>query len=223
MRGRPAPKRSGGTQWRFTRHAESLAQAAAQKPGATWCLNPPGINALERRRSDEVSLHRLAGELLPGRLSRADRSVADARAERALYKPRYNDFIVCDPTAEQVKALIGTLPGGLSNQAGAPFGPAGVGLIIDQSLRNTESQAGPRCRSQCRLRLGSRPRGEIAADWRGELSREQPAARRRRARSAACRNDLPSTALAGTDRHGMGRKRRKLRIGRGRLRISSSA
>jgi outer membrane receptor protein involved in Fe transport len=58
----------------------------------------------------------------------------------ALYNPLYSDFIIYNPTAEQVNALIATLPGGLSNQTGGPFDPSGVGAIIDGSTRNTERQ-----------------------------------------------------------------------------------
>lgn len=58
----------------------------------------------------------------------------------ALYNPLYSDFIVYNPTAAQVNAVIATLPGGLVNQTGAPFDPAGVGAIIDAAIRNTERQ-----------------------------------------------------------------------------------
>lgn len=58
----------------------------------------------------------------------------------ALYNPLYDDFITYNPSAAEVNALIATLPGGLSNQTGAPFDPAGVGAIIDESLRNSERQ-----------------------------------------------------------------------------------
>ena len=58
----------------------------------------------------------------------------------ALFNPLLSDFIVYNPTAAQVNALIATLPGGLVNQTGAPFDPAGVGAIIDAAIRNTERQ-----------------------------------------------------------------------------------
>lgn len=58
----------------------------------------------------------------------------------ALYNPLYSNFIVYNPSAAQVNALIATLPGGLSNQTGAPFDPSAVGAIIDDTLRNTERQ-----------------------------------------------------------------------------------
>jgi outer membrane receptor protein involved in Fe transport len=58
----------------------------------------------------------------------------------ALYNPLYDDFIIYNPSSAYVNALIATLPGGLSNQTGAPFDPAGVGAIIDESLRNSERQ-----------------------------------------------------------------------------------
>ena len=58
----------------------------------------------------------------------------------AFYNPIYNDLIVYNPTAAQVNAVIATLPGGLVNQTGAPFDPAGVGAIFDIADRNTERQ-----------------------------------------------------------------------------------
>jgi outer membrane receptor protein involved in Fe transport len=57
-----------------------------------------------------------------------------------LYNPLYSDYVVYNPTADQVNALIATLPGGLVNQTGAPFDPAAVGAIIDGAVRNTERQ-----------------------------------------------------------------------------------
>ena len=58
----------------------------------------------------------------------------------ALYNPLYDDFITYNPSATDVNALIATIPGGLTNQTGAPFDPAGVGAIVDTSLRNSERQ-----------------------------------------------------------------------------------
>ena len=58
----------------------------------------------------------------------------------ALYNPIYDDFIAYDPSAAEVNALIATVPGGLVNETGAPFDPAGVGAIVDTSLRNSERQ-----------------------------------------------------------------------------------
>ena len=58
----------------------------------------------------------------------------------ALYNPLYSNFITYNPSAAEVNALIATLPGGLSNQTGAPFDPSGVGAIIDDTQRNTERQ-----------------------------------------------------------------------------------
>ena len=58
----------------------------------------------------------------------------------ALYNPLYDDFITYNPSAADVNALIATIPGGLVNQTGAPFDPAGVGAIIDASRRNSERQ-----------------------------------------------------------------------------------
>ena len=58
----------------------------------------------------------------------------------ALYNPVYDDFITYNPSAADVNALIATVPGGLTNETGLPFDPAGVGAIIDASLRNSERQ-----------------------------------------------------------------------------------
>ena len=58
----------------------------------------------------------------------------------ALYNPLFSDFITYNPTADQVNALIASLPGGLVNETGAPFDPANVGAIIDAAIRNTERQ-----------------------------------------------------------------------------------
>ena len=58
----------------------------------------------------------------------------------ALYNPLYGDFIIYNPSADQVNALVATLPGGLVNQTGAPFDPTGVGAIIDAAIRNSERQ-----------------------------------------------------------------------------------
>lgn len=58
----------------------------------------------------------------------------------ALYNPLYSDLIIYNPSADEVNALIASLPGGLVNQTGAPFDPSGVGAIIDGSIRNTERQ-----------------------------------------------------------------------------------
>lgn len=58
----------------------------------------------------------------------------------ALYNPLYDDFIIYNPSAGEVNALIATIPGGLTNETGAPFDPAGVGAIVDASLRNSERQ-----------------------------------------------------------------------------------
>jgi iron complex outermembrane recepter protein len=58
----------------------------------------------------------------------------------ALFNPLFNDLIVYNPSAAGVNALIATLPGGLVNQTGAPFDPAGVGAVVDIAARNTERQ-----------------------------------------------------------------------------------
>lgn len=58
----------------------------------------------------------------------------------SLFNPIYNDFITYNPSADQVNALVATLPGGLVNETGAPFDPSNVGAIVDGSIRNTERQ-----------------------------------------------------------------------------------
>lgn len=58
----------------------------------------------------------------------------------ALGNPLYDDLIIYNPSAAQVNAIIATLPGGLVNQTGAPFDPAGVGAIVDIAIRNTQRQ-----------------------------------------------------------------------------------
>lgn len=58
----------------------------------------------------------------------------------ALFNPLFSNFITYDPSAAEVNALVAALPGGLVNQTGAPFDPAAVGAIIDDSIRNTERQ-----------------------------------------------------------------------------------
>jgi len=58
----------------------------------------------------------------------------------ALFDPLYEDLIIYNPSAAQVNALIATLPGGLENQTGGPFDPAGVGAILDIAIRNTQRQ-----------------------------------------------------------------------------------
>lgn len=58
----------------------------------------------------------------------------------ALFNPLFSDYIIYNPSADQVNALIATLPGGLINQTGEPFDPAGVGAIVDIAIRNTQRQ-----------------------------------------------------------------------------------
>ena len=58
----------------------------------------------------------------------------------ALYNPIYDNFITYNPSATEMNALIASIPGGLINQTGAPFDAAGVGAIVDTSLRNSERQ-----------------------------------------------------------------------------------
>ncbi len=82
-----------------------------------------------------------------------------AGALSALPNPLYKDLIIFSPTAEQVNALIATLPQGLSNQTGQPFDPGNVGAIVDTALRNT-----------ARVRA----RGvDLAADYGFELAADQ--------------------------------------------------
>lgn len=79
----------------------------------------------------------------------------------ALYNPIYDNFISYNPNASTINALIATIPGGLTNQTGAPFDPAGVGAILDASLRNSERQRihGVDLDATYRLDLG--PRGKL--------------------------------------------------------------
>jgi outer membrane receptor protein involved in Fe transport len=78
-----------------------------------------------------------------------------------LGNPLFSDFVVNNPTAAQVNALIASLPGGLVNQTGAPFDPAGVGAIIDAAIRNTKRQRirGVDINADYRLDLG--PAGKL--------------------------------------------------------------
>lgn len=57
-----------------------------------------------------------------------------------LADPAYADFVTVTPIASDVAAAIAGLPRGLVNQTGAPFDPAAVGAIIDDSLRNAARQ-----------------------------------------------------------------------------------
>ena len=58
----------------------------------------------------------------------------------ALFNPLFSDFITYNPSADQVNAVIASLPGGLVNETGEPFDPAGVGAIIDAAVRNVARQ-----------------------------------------------------------------------------------
>jgi outer membrane receptor protein involved in Fe transport len=58
----------------------------------------------------------------------------------ALNNPLFDDLITYNPSAAEVETLIASLPGGLDNQTGEPFEPAGVGAIVDTAIRNTERQ-----------------------------------------------------------------------------------
>jgi outer membrane receptor protein involved in Fe transport len=55
----------------------------------------------------------------------------------ALANPLYRDLILFNPGADQVNALIATLPQGLSNQTGAAFDPSSVAAIVDDEPRNS--------------------------------------------------------------------------------------
>jgi outer membrane receptor protein involved in Fe transport len=79
----------------------------------------------------------------------------------ALFDPLFSDFIIYNPTADQVNAIVATLPGGLINETGAPFDPSGVGAIIDGAIRNTERQRihGIDLNADYRFDLG--PRGKL--------------------------------------------------------------
>jgi outer membrane receptor protein involved in Fe transport len=54
----------------------------------------------------------------------------------ALANPAFREFVVFDPTPDQVQAIIATLPQGLVNQSGQPFDPARVAAILDATLQN---------------------------------------------------------------------------------------
>lgn len=57
-----------------------------------------------------------------------------------LANPFYRDLVVLEPTLDQVNGLVASFPEGLVNETGAPFDPANVGAVIDDSLRNAASQ-----------------------------------------------------------------------------------
>lgn len=74
----------------------------------------------------------------------------------ALANPDLTSFVQLAPTTTQVNAIIAGLPQAITNATGAPFDPAQVGAIIDESLRN-----------------GSRDRVrgvDLSADYRLDLS-----------------------------------------------------
>jgi iron complex outermembrane receptor protein len=75
----------------------------------------------------------------------------------ALPNPLYKDYIVFNPSAAQVNAIVATLPLGLSNQSGGPFDPANVRAIVDEALRNIS-------------RVGAQG-VDLQADYRIDLSR----------------------------------------------------
>jgi outer membrane receptor protein involved in Fe transport len=54
----------------------------------------------------------------------------------ALANPAFRDFVIFNPTAQQVQAIVSALPQGLVNQSGQPFDPARVAAIVDASLQN---------------------------------------------------------------------------------------
>lgn len=58
----------------------------------------------------------------------------------ALANPAFRDFVVFNPSAAQVQALIAALPQGLINQTGAPFDPANVAAIVNGTLQNISTE-----------------------------------------------------------------------------------
>lgn len=106
----------------------------------------------------------------------------------ALNNPLYSDLIVYNPSAAQVNALITTLGGGLINQTGEPFDPAGVGAIIDASIRNTARQTihGVDLNADYRVELGRNGQLLMTGAASYLKSRQQLAA------------SQPSLPLAGT-------------------------
>jgi outer membrane receptor protein involved in Fe transport len=100
----------------------------------------------------------------------------------ALANPLYSNLILFNPGADQVNALIGTLPQGLSNQTGAPFDPSSVAAIVDDEPRNSarEQIRGVDLSGEYRLALASGQRLLLSADgsWldsKLQLTASQPA------------------------------------------------
>lgn len=54
----------------------------------------------------------------------------------ALANPAFADFVLFNPTPDQVRGIVDSLPQGLLNQTGQPFDPARVVAILDGSLQN---------------------------------------------------------------------------------------
>ena len=54
----------------------------------------------------------------------------------ALSNPAFQEFVIFNPTAGQVQALIATLPQGLVNQTGQAFDPSRVAAIVVATLQN---------------------------------------------------------------------------------------
>jgi outer membrane receptor protein involved in Fe transport len=125
-------------------------EPAPQPAGSTVLLLTGGAPNLKPERATTWSATiELKPRLIPGLGFQASWFAVDYRGRvasplpsppTALYNPLYSDFIVYNPSADRVNALVATLPGGLVNQTGAPFDPAAVGAIIDAAIRNTERQ-----------------------------------------------------------------------------------
>jgi iron complex outermembrane recepter protein len=124
----PAPQPAGSTVLLLTGSAPNLKPERATTWSATIELAPRSIPGLDLQATwFNVDYRGRIASPLPS-------------PPTALYNPLYSDFIIYNPSVDQVNALIATLPGGLVNQTGAPFDPSSVGAIIDAAIRNSERQ-----------------------------------------------------------------------------------
>lgn len=143
---RPPPQPAGSPVLFLSGSAPGLKPERATTWSATVELTPRIVPGLDLRATYFNIDYR-------GRITSPFTSVLTA-----LYNPLYSNYIVYDPSAAEVNALIATLPGGLVNQTGAPFDPSGVGAIIDSSIRNSERQQihGVDANADYHLDLGTR-------------------------------------------------------------------
>ncbi|MEO8454062.1 MAG: TonB-dependent receptor [Sphingomicrobium sp.] len=124
----PPPQPAGSPVLLLTGSAPNLKPERATTWSGTLELTPRFIPGLDLRATYFDIDYR-------GRIASPLTSVLTA-----LNNPLFSDLIIYNPSTAQVNALIATLPGGLINQTGAPFDPAGVGAIVDVAARNTERQ-----------------------------------------------------------------------------------